>query len=136
MDRLGDVTAKRALLLLGAFIVLGGFALALLSNSMLSGTFGSAGFGPTSANDKAVGLNNSYLQNGVSYVAAVPGSSNQPQGSTQVVVTTVASTTTNFVDHSNQPQGNGTGGATAGTGSLVEISSNLNIRSSTPATAA
>jgi hypothetical protein len=134
MDRLGDVTARRALLLLGAFIVVGGFALALYSQ-----TFGMFGTFSAASNNVALSNNGSNAVNGgVSFVAAVPGSTNQP-GFTQVIMTTtMATSTTNGNGGFGTPHAPGSNftGTTSGTGSLVELSSDLTIQSAKPADAA
>jgi hypothetical protein len=141
MNRFGDITMRRALVLLGAFIVVGGFVLALLSSIPFGLYGGVASFGPTGASpagDIAVGNNLNSL--GSSLNQAVYQNANGVPGGTQVVgITTVQSTTTaSFGGHppqvtSGAPPGvNVTGGATGGTGSLLELSSYLAIQSATP----
>lgn len=133
MNRLGDVTAKRALLLLGAIIVIGGIALALLSNFAF-GTFGSftasPALGPAS-HDVVVGSNNSLNGAGSSIYSVPVGSG---YGNTQVVstVTMSATTTSNGLPEGNQPASNASQGTPTGAGGLIEFSSQVSIRSSTP----
>ena len=148
MVRLEDVTARRALLLLGAFIVMGGIVIALISSLFgLFGSFTSSGFSPDQAGvAQANGVNNVFHNAGSYYVALVPGASNPP-GYTQVVLQTSVTMTmtgpggyaqplSNGTGGSAQPLSNGTGNATAGTGGLLELSSTLAITSPSPASAA
>jgi Domain of unknown function (DUF4349)/PKD domain len=133
LDRLGDVSARRALLLLGALIVVGGFALALLSNP----TFGTLGpsspySGPGSVPvDQRVG--GSYPTSPAVYSNGV----GVPSNSTLVVGPTVYSVTTTYRGTSPQGTTGQTGsnlsqGSPAGAGGLIEFSSQVNLRSSNP----
>ena len=127
MEGLGDVTVKRALLLLGAFIVLAGFALTLVSGFFF-GTFGSftnTNYIPQSAADVIVNpRGNPYgtvfyenLRSGI-YIGPGP---------TQVIRGVATNTSTGGPFSSN-----GTGSVTVGTGSLLEFSNALTIQSPTP----
>ena len=134
LDRLRDFTARRALLFLGAFIVAAGFALALFSN-IPNGTFGSFTSSPNFApvGNVAIGDNNfsNSVNGGFSFVPQSSAGSGQAPGYTQVVGTTIASTTSSG-GGPGQYQFNGTGGATAGTGSQLEFSSAITLQASDP----
>ena len=129
MDRLGDVTFRKALLLLGAFIVLGGFALALLSN-LSFGTFGSfsATHVPAQSNDMLVG--SSYSRN---ILATFGGSGSSYSGITQVISSASTETSTTYGGQGTfQTNSTSTQGAPSGAGGMIEFSSQLGIQSPTP----
>jgi len=137
LNRLGDITAKRALTLLGALIVVGGFALALLSN-VSYGSFSPLSPAPHSAD---VILNQSVVRGIYNFGPALGslqsgvGSYVPYGGTTQVIEAT--STTESSSTYGGYPVGgatslNATAGNTGGTGSLVEFSSDLSITSATP----
>ncbi|HME19444.1 MAG TPA: DUF4349 domain-containing protein, partial [Nitrososphaerales archaeon] len=120
------------LTLLGALIVVGGFALALLTN-VSTGSF--APFSPTQhAPDLAFGPAGGAR--GIANYYSFGTSPAQPYpGSTQVIEATT--TTESSSSYGGYSQGlvtslNVTGGGTGGTGSLVEFSSDLSITSATP----
>jgi len=134
MDRLGGITAKRALTLLCALIVVGGFALALLSN-VSSGSLAPAAHG-SQYQDVVMGPTRmqAYNSYGGGMVASLSGAVTGIQnGDTSQVIessTTMSSTT----EYGASPifSVNQTGGETGGTGSLVEFSSDLSITTATP----
>ena len=133
MHRLGDVSTKRALTLLGALIVIGGFALALLSPFSTS----NAAFSPAAHSpDYVFGQQNlslSALQNGVEDINF--GAARQVGGATQVIMSTTTEATTTYTAYptGGLPVYNSTGsGVSLGTGSMVEFSSDLSITSATP----
>jgi PKD repeat protein len=139
VNRLGGITGKRVALGIAAFIIVGGFVLALLSNS--SGLYGSlgpvtsvpAGYFNNSAANEAV---NSFQGDLTSL-----GSSVSP-GYTQVIgqVTTSTSTAIATTTTAGYPEGgltpyggeNVTQGSPANGGGLIEFSSSIGIRSSSP----
>jgi PKD repeat protein len=136
MNRLGSISVKTVIALLGAFIVIGGFGLALLSNTP-TGTFGS--FAAQSApSTYPLGTNGSTNDlsasiNGGSSYSGQP----TPIGGTQVIqtVTEMATTTmsssatgTGLGQSSNPAQLN----STLGTGALIEFSSDVSIQSANP----
>ncbi|MDA4120935.1 MAG: DUF4349 domain-containing protein [Thaumarchaeota archaeon] len=140
MDRLGDITMKRALILLGVFIVVGGILLSVLSvlTFGLFGSFASSGYGPAypaSVNGAPLGYANNAPLSGLSTGTNPAGDSTQIIKSTTIVSTTTAS-------RGNSPQATGTGfgtqanGTSLGTGSLLEFTSDLTIQSTTPQTTA
>jgi Domain of unknown function (DUF4349)/PKD domain len=135
MNRLGGITAKRALTLLGALIVVGGFVLALLSNS----PYGSlTPLSPAAGSPDQV-LSPEQAPRGIDNFGTSLGSLQSGVGAypgyTQVIEAT--STTESTSTYVAYPQGglttlNGTGGVIAGTGSMVEFSSDVSITSATP----
>jgi len=127
MDRLGNVTAKRALLLLCALIILGGFVLALLSNAPF-GSFSSSGTNQVLQQDTIVSPRG-IASGGLAF--AVGNANYQPQGSTQVI-----SSATSSINTGEPPLGKLTGGAAVGTGSLLEFFSNVTIQSAEAQTTA
>jgi len=133
MNRLGDITARRALTLLGAFIVVGGFVLALLSN----GTYTSS-FAPISPVQRDMVVNSGLPHSPQGFLSAlstnVYGLGASP-GSTQVIEatsTTMESTSTYGAYPTAGGAANSTGGITPGTGSMVEFSSDIALTSATP----
>lgn len=138
MDRLGDATARRALVLLGAFIVVGGFALALLSNistgtfspTQNQGNFGNVAGGPYSPDVALSSLNGNVGQ--------------APQSWSQVVTTQTTymmSTTTQgsngnpvggLVHYTNVSSTGSTQGSPTSGGGLLEFSSQVNLQSAQP----
>lgn len=118
---LEEITAKRALTFLGAFIVVGGFALALYSSSAGTiGSFSPAGLSPY--NGPFAG------PSGSNYGQGYPSDYTQQVATTATTVILSTSTTNgNQGNPSSTPSRNSTG-----TGSLLEFSSDLAIRSPTP----
>ena len=134
MDRLGHVNAKRALALLGALIVIGGFALALFQN-VSSGSWSPAARevqNPDVMVSPSVPHGAYYFGSTGALESVVGGATNLSGGTSEVIEssTTMASTT----EYGASPvfSVNQTGGGTGGTGSLVEFSSDLSITSTTP----
>jgi uncharacterized protein DUF4349/PKD domain-containing protein len=133
VNQLGGITKKRAVLGVAALIVVGGFVLALLSNS------GAGTFGPS---DSAASLSNQNgsiqnAQNGFG-TSANPSSG---YGDTQIIsssstVTFTASTTTSSPPQTLQVGLAGNSTVTQGTpangGGLIEFATNLAIRTSSP----
>lgn len=143
MNRLGGVTARRVVLGLTALIVIGGFALALLSTS----TFGMFGtFGPSSGPSQYAGLAPTYNPQGsigdltsLASAAESPGSSYAGNGYTQVVgtATTTITTTTQSVAPvgglvPSQSGNNVSQGAPSGAGGEIEFSSDITLRAQSP----
>ena len=140
VNRFGGITKKRVGVGLVALIVVGGFALALLSNP------GSEA--PRSTTTVLQGLGGSINQTDVFPVAGAvvngafgaPGASYGGQGYTQVVGQTVTSTATETISSSTTVATttsagwtNVTQGSPGGAGGLIEFSTDLSIRSASPA---
>jgi Domain of unknown function (DUF4349)/PKD domain len=114
----GGLTVRRALLILGAAIIMGGLAVGLVSNLRVGSNGGPEGTALPASN-----------------TASLDFSSGISPGTTQVVAADTSITTTaNYVGtqaNSGQgvpPQPN----ATSGSGGLLELSSDLSIQSSAP----
>jgi hypothetical protein len=144
VNRLGGITARTALLGVVALIVVGGIALALVSNSSLGlyGSFtGPASFSSAGASaNQVIGLNPSL---GSLYSSNAGNASDVQPGYTQVVGQTTALSTTTTVGPSqsgrapsNGPGTNVTQGSPTGAGGLIEFSTDLDLRSSAPEQAA
>ncbi len=137
MNQLGGITKKRVVLGIAALIVVGGFALGLLSNAGL--------FAPTTSSTSLNDLENS-AQNGVTFgVSGSPTAGYGSQGDTQIIAsttatytessTTIASTTSSppetlqvgLTGNSTVTQGTPTNG-----GGLIEFATDLGIRTSAP----
>jgi hypothetical protein len=134
MNRLGGVSTKRALIIVGAVIVIGGFALALLSSTILGtqGTFNSA---PAALEPQ----NQVIFPNLASSLSWVGGSvGGTPSDSTEVVSTVTMSTTATYTQQSTSTQSAANSSkSTLGTASgLIEFSSQVSIQSSSPQQAA
>ena len=138
MNRLGGITKKRALLGVAALIVVGGFALALLSNaglaSPMSNPAGLKGVG-SSLNQTA----DLYAASGaVNGMGGASGSGYGGQGNTQVIgvatttMTTTMSSTITWAGTTTASGTNVTQGSPSGAGGLIEFSTDLAIRSSSP----
>ncbi len=144
MNRLGSVSARTVIALLGAFIVIGGFGLALLSNTS-TGTFGTFGSAQSAPSTYPLGTNGSLND----LAASVYGGSSysiqpSPIGGTQVIQTVTEMSTTTATalppsvsglvtsQGSNPAQLN----STLGTGALIEFSSDVSVESATPQQAA
>jgi hypothetical protein len=138
LNQLLDVSPRRAIVLLGAFIVIAGFAVALVSlNSSQSGQFSAA----QGASYPVAGLNGS---NDLLNVIGNGNGASYPYGSTEHVVssttmaTTATSTTMGNPTYPVQGSVTSTTGrqsaynSTTGTGSLLEFSSYVTIESATP----
>lgn len=139
MNQLGGITARRALLGMVALIVVGGFVLALLSNSGVA-NLGPA-FSPAADNAQNAAVSNSLSSLGSAIFGTNPDQYGNIGPGTSVVVgqvttmtTTVASTSTYTNGHGVSPQygNNITQGSPTGGGGLIEFSSDLTIRSSSP----
>ena len=149
LDRFGKITTKRAFVLLGAFIILAGFAVGLASGipAGISGTFGAFpaqtaqpyGSSGGSLNFVAGGANGGNIANGGSdYVIVPSGGGEYSVSSSITMVSTSVSTyfgTTTQTSTQGSPESNYTS-STGGTGSLLEFSSELSIETSNPQTAA
>ena len=139
MNRLGGITKRRALLGIAALIVAGGFALALLPNAGVTpwaSMASEANFGPSG------GLNSlGSLQSSIYQVGLPADTGNVGPGYTDVVgqvttmTTTLASTSTSYPPGGLGPAQSGfnvTQGSPSGAGGLIEFSSDLTIRTSSP----
>ena len=133
MNWLEGITTKTAIVLLGAFIVLGGFALALPS----SGIMGTADTSPSLVSSNTtypVGQNYSsyHLSQVVSNGMAGYGR-NSPVDGTQIIQTTTSMSTgpARGADSTAVPTN-----STLGAGSLIEFSSSIWIESANPQQAA
>lgn len=129
MKDFGGVTGKRALIAVAAIIVVGGFVLALISNSALApGSLGPAEqvYPTGQANLFSAGItkdvgNGSYIGPGYTQVV----------GQATTVTTYTASTTTGGT--TLQGTGvNSTQGMPSGAGGLIEFSSDLTLQASSP----
>ena len=155
VNRLGGITKRRVLYGLVALILVGGFGLALLSNLGIGGT---ASFGPALPNLTSDQNAASNAVNGVTYAAAVPGSNNGEQGTSQVlgvptttvtmstivatsttslatITSTSMSTTTSGSPSGTSAQGqyaNVTQGSPGGNGGMIEFSTDLAITAPKP----
>lgn len=135
MSRLEGVSAKTALLGLVAVIIAGGFVVALFSNmSLWSPSLSQSGIFARAA---PPGINF-----GNTMVGVVGPGNNYPNNSYVVSSMTIAQTTTEALSTtmSNVPQSsastNITQGSPAGSGGLIEFSSDLSIRASSPSSTA
>ena len=141
MNRLGGITGKRVAIGLAAFIIVGGFVLALLSNSSgLYGSLGTGNFGPAGYYNNSANSAVNAVQGDLTFL----GSSVSP-GYTQVIgqvttstTTMVASTTVGYpIGGLAPPAGkNVTQGSPSNGGGLIEFSSDLSIRTTSPQQAA
>ena len=138
MNPHGRVTVGRVLAGLAALIVVGGLVLALLSVAQpgLSGSLGSVSHGP-GATYSGAPASFSQASNGANVIYGTTGSPYVNAGSTEVVgqggtqmVSTTVSTTTALVP--SRSLSNTTQGAPAGAGGLIEFSSDVSIRASSP----
>ncbi len=138
MTRLEGVTAKTAIVLLGAFIVVGGFAVALISNNVFVqyGTFGS--FSPSAGSYPLYPSDATNAVGGVSGTG--DGATNFFGGQTQLVQSLTTISTTTSYPGTTIVKGTGSGSTggppstnvTSGTGSLIKFSSDVSISSATP----
>jgi PKD repeat protein len=133
LNRFGKITSKRAFILLGAFIVIAGFGVALVSNFPASP---SASFGPAALYTPTPSGNASFSEGrsgnpsaGSDYV--IVGTSSSAY-STSTAVTTTSGGNPAAGSSGKNPSSNTTGG----TGSLLEFSSDLSIESPNPQTTA
>ena len=139
MNRLGDVTRRRALLALAAIILVGGFGVALVSDAgtitqeSISSPYGPA-FGGNSSN--VVGTSGEGIPN-TQVLGVQETTTTETLSSTSTV--TMAPTTTTLGGNSpgsgssGQVSSNGTSGAPNG---LIEFSTDIQITSPTPQQAA
>ena len=140
VNQLGGVTRRRALYVLAALIVVGGFGLALLSNL---GIYGAAAPSNPELKDLASGVN--AAQNaaaGVTFSATgVPGPYGVDQGTTQVLGTQTAMATTTIATSTSTSttvfQGSGqytnvTQGSPGSAGGMIEFSTDLAITAPAP----
>jgi hypothetical protein len=139
VNRLGGITGKRVAIGIVAFIIVGGFVLALLSNTSSYGLYGSLGsnsFVPTGYYNNSVnGASNALQGDLTSLGASISPGYTQVIG--QVTTSTSTMTATTTVGYPTgglvPPVGkNVTQGAPNGNGGLIEFSSDLAIRSTTP----
>jgi PKD repeat protein len=144
VNRLGGITKRRVLYGLVALIVVGGFGLALLSNSGIYGIAASSTLAPryvpsnmSAAASNAVG--------GATYFMGPPGASYGAQGTTQVLgvpttTVTMTSTTSMATTTSAPPTGasasgqyyNVTQGSPGSHGGMIEFSTDLAITAPMP----
>ncbi|HYB07956.1 MAG TPA: DUF4349 domain-containing protein [Nitrososphaerales archaeon] len=139
MNRLGGLTARTALLGLAAIIVVGGFALALISGTSF-GLFGSFSAAPLAGANNGVAVNQWVGLNNTGSGAAIFSdnaglNSNVAPSVTRVVgqiSTTTVATSTSYPTGgavTNQTPYNLTQGAPGG---LIEFSTDLSMRTSAP----
>ncbi len=137
MDRLGGITKRRVVIALTALIVVGGFVLALLSSSGFNPAAPSSSSTPFQVAGGLNGLHASAtdLQGGLMYGSSdaniAPGNT-VVIGQMTTVTMTATSTTTNYGQVPPQGGANASRGSPASGGGLIEFSSDLAIRSSTP----
>ena len=140
MNRLEGITARTAIVLLCAFIVIGGFGLALLSGG-ITGTNGSTASAPSSNPTYQVGQSGSpYNQSGVSYNAAQAasfGATYASQGSatdgTEIISESTSMTTTMAQGPGASRGSSSTPANTSlGTGSQIEFSSDVSLSCPSP----
>ena len=142
LDKFGNMTAKRAFVLLGAFIVVAGFAVGMVSilPAGVTGRFGAAPL--SSATNAVVGNyafgtpngNGSVANGGADYVIIPSGQGYTVSASTTMMTTSVSTyggTTTQ-----GKPGNDYGTNVTGGTGSLLEFSSDLSIDAANPQSAA
>ena len=140
MNRLEGITARTAIVLLCAFIVMGGFGLALLSGGIL-GTNGNTASAPSSNPTYQVGQSGSpYNQSGVSYnvvpaasFGATYASQGSPTDGTEIISESTSMTTT-MAQGSGASRGSSSTPANAslGTGSQIEFSSDVSLSCPAP----
>jgi hypothetical protein len=141
VNRLGGITGKRVAIGLAAFIIVGGFVLALLSNTYgLYGSLGTATPNPAqyyNGTFGAIGVNG--VQGGLSSLGSgvAPGYTQIIGQVTTSTSTEIATTTTSYPMGGLVPQvgKNVTQGSPAN-GGLIEFSSDVTIRSTSPQQAA
>ncbi|MGP8125822.1 MAG: DUF4349 domain-containing protein, partial [Nitrososphaerales archaeon] len=140
MNRLEGVTARTALMFLCAFIIIGGFVLALLSGGILgtSSTFASV---PSSNPTYQVGQSGSPSNQSAVLYYAVPsasfGANSVARGSatdgTEIISATTSMTTTMAQGSGASPGSSSTPtNASLGTGAQIEFSSDVSISCSAP----
>lgn len=136
MDLPGSASARKAIALLGAIIVVGGFAIGLVSGLGAFGRPSNAGSGLPYGTTTPVNANasESFANDGSVYTFAGIGGSSTPTDSTQIVGNASPSTAGHSSGTSLQTGGsvNGTGGNNLGSGSLLEFSSDLTIQATSP----
>jgi len=136
MDQLEGISVKTAIVLLGALIVVGGFALALSSNNLFSAgsALGTTHSGPQASTVAVNGSASSFIVYGADVYSTVP------QDGTQIikaVTLTVSSTTaprTTFVKLASPTLGlaEGQTNSSLGGGAQIEFSSNVTIVAAVP----
>ncbi len=140
MNRLEGVTARTALMFLCAFIIIGGFVLALLSGGILgtSSTFASA---PSSNPTYQVGQSGSPSNQSAVLYYALPsasfGANSAVRGSatdgTEIISASTSMTTTMAQGSGASPGSSSTPtNASLGTGAQIEFSSDVSISCSAP----
>jgi uncharacterized protein DUF4349/PKD domain-containing protein len=142
LNKFGNMTTKRAFILLGAFIVVAGFAVGVASGlpSGISGTFEAANPAYTSVSTQPpqyngngnFGSSSGDVANGGSDYLIVPsGGSGYAVSTSTTMLTTSVST---YIGTTTQGNSGGSYNAntTGGTGSLLEFSSDLSIESPNP----
>ncbi|MDA4124928.1 MAG: DUF4349 domain-containing protein [Thaumarchaeota archaeon] len=141
MNRLGSTSARTVIALFGAFIVISGFGLALLSNT--SGTFGTFSPAGSAPSTLPLGANGSLNDLASVYGGSSYSNGPSPVGGTQVIqtVTEMSTTTATLppsVSGSSSSQGSNPTqvNSTLGTGALIEFSSDVTVESATPQQAA
>ena len=136
MNRLGGITTRRVLIGVTALIVVGGFALALLSNTG-SGLQGATYSPVTSLTTALNGQFGADLSNIPSSVNGAAGNGNtqiigQITTVTETALSTSTASTTQGGGVPNQAYSNVTQGSPSAGGGLIEFSSDLGIRSASP----
>jgi hypothetical protein len=137
LNKFGNMTAKRAFILLGAFVVVAGFAVGLASGlpSGISGTFGAAPLQQSYGNGfvaSSVSSSTGNAANGGSdYVIVPTGRSGYAVSTSTTMVTTSVSTYIGTTTQGNSGS-NYNANTTGGSGSLLEFSSDLSIESPNP----
>jgi Domain of unknown function (DUF4349)/PKD domain len=145
VNRLRTPTTRTVLLGLAAVIVVGGFALALISNSLplMQGAF--AGPGPYSSvspprGDVNQNFGGSIAPQDTSSPSFTVGTAGTGEGthiiSSGDTTITVTSATTTGAAPGQQTSSNLTGGSPPGAGGLIEFSSDLTLRTASPEQAA
>ncbi len=124
MNRLEGISAKTAIVLLGALIVIGGFALALLSNNLFSANSTLGTTYPGQQSD-SVAANGSM---GLAFASQSGGYTSVPQDGTQVIRSVTSMTTTANGPGPTAGQTN----SSLGTGAQIEFSSDVSIEAATP----
>jgi len=141
VNRLGGISARRALTGLAVLIVVGGFALALLSNANLL-LPGSSSLPGLAANEQELPLsqvvgNVSFAQGSSRIFFGASGLPGYSSGVTEVIgtATTMSTTTIGYPAGTATPAQTGTNltqGTPGGAGGLIEFSSDLGLRAASP----
>ena len=139
LNKFGNLTAKRAFVLLGAFIVVAGFAVGMASGlpAGISGSFEAAPalqqpYGNGFVASSSVSTSNGNVVNGgADYVIIPSAGSGYAVSTSTTMVSTSVSTYIGTTTQEN-PGSNNNGNTSGGTGSLLEFSSDLSIESPNP----